>query len=183
MHKKTTSLALLSLFLLSCGGPDVTYRPAPQILPMHIKKLAVRPFLNKTQQFGLEEKLTLRVTDEFLRDGQFPVVPEGQADGAVVGEITRYILTPVQYDANLVPTVYKLDVIINLQFIDRTRNVILWTEPNLRGIQNYAAPTLPGGMTEEQAREAIWNILARDIVKRTVKGFGEATGISEKKVQ
>ena len=36
-------------------------------------------------------------------------------------------------------------------------------------------------MTEEQAREQIWDILARNIVKRVVEGFGSVTGTSERR--
>ena len=39
------------------------------------------------------------------------------------------------------------------------------------------------GMTEEEAREYIWEKLSRDIVKRTINGFGNAGGISARKVQ
>jgi hypothetical protein len=55
----------------------------------------------------------------------------------------------------------------------------------MEGIQIYADSVKGGfgGMTEEEAREYIWDKLSRDIVKRTVKGFGSAAGISERKVQ
>ena len=42
--------------------------------------------------------------------------------------------------------------------------------------------TAPGGRTEEEAREALWDLFARDIVKRTLEGFGSVTGASENKV-
>lgn len=179
---RTYAAILASLLLAGCvSGPDLTYRPAPQILPQHIKKLAVRPFLNQTQQFGLEDKLTLRTINEFLRNGNFPIVPEAQADGIVAGELARYILTPIQYDSALVPTVYKLTVILNLRFIDRAANTVLWQEENMAASQTYAASTKPGGLTEEQAREALWDTFARDVVNRVVKGFGAAVGESQRK--
>ena len=97
-------LGMLLLALLAAGcGQDIAYRPSPQILPSNIKKLSIRLVVNKTQQFGLEDKLTLRVRDEFLRDGRYPVLPESEADGIVLATITRYVLTPIQYDARLVP--------------------------------------------------------------------------------
>ncbi|MBI5631491.1 MAG: hypothetical protein HY921_11470 [Elusimicrobia bacterium] len=174
---------LASLALLASGcGQDIAYHPSPQLLPSHIKRLALRPVVNKTQQFGLEDKLTLRMRDEFLRDGRYPVVPESEADGMVWVTIARYILTPVQYDANLIPTAYKLRIVVDLQFVDKVNNTALWEEKNMEGIQTYAASTLPGGMTEEQAREAIWDVLARDIVKRVVEGFGSVTGTSERRI-
>ena len=175
-------ISILGALLTSCAGEDVIYKPAEQILPQHIRRLAIRPVINKTQQFGLEDKLTLRIRDEFLRNGQYKFTPEAEADGVVVLILTRYILTPIQYDAVLTPTAYKLRVMADLQFVDRHSNTILWTEPNLEGVQTYTAPTLAGGMTEEQARELIWDVLARDVVKRTVEGFGAVSGRSRREI-
>lgn len=178
------ALPLTALALAACGsGPDVKYTPAPQILPQNISKIAVRPFVNKTSKFGLEDKLTLRVIDEFLADGTYPVVQENAADGVIVGEITRYILTPIQYDENLIPTAYKLLILLDLKFLDRKKNQFLWVERNFEGIQTYASSLVPGGLTEIQAQEAIWDIFARDIVKRTIDGFGESSGGSNRRYE
>jgi hypothetical protein len=171
-----------ALAFAGCGGDDMIYRPAHQLLPQHIKAIAVRNAINKTQQFGLEDKLTLTIRDEFLRNGQYRILPENRADGIVQVTIRRYILVPTQYDTVLTPTAYKLRIIVDLNFIDRGKNRILWSEPNLTGVQSYTASTLSGGITEEQARELIWDQLARDIVKRTVEGFGSVTGTSQRDV-
>ncbi len=180
--KRSALLALL-LGLAGCGGTsDIIYRPAQQKLPQHIKKIAVRPFANRTQQFGLEEKLTLKVVDEFLKNGEYAVSPEDSAEGVVVGEIGHYILTPIQYDVNLVPTVYKLNVIAAVRLLDKAQNRYLWEEPALQATKIYSAATLPGGLTEEQARETLWEILAKDIVLRTVQGFGSVSSASQKKI-
>jgi hypothetical protein len=168
------------LGLAACGGPEVTYNPAPQLLPHHIGNIAVRTFKNNTQQFGLEDRLTLTVIDAFLADGDYNVVPENEADGVVVGTLTRYILTPLTFDTNLVPTTYKLQVYFDLQFIDRQKNQILWEEPNFVEHLRFTAPTLPGGITEEQARENTWTMIANDTVKRVVQGYGTVTGKSER---
>jgi hypothetical protein len=181
--KKSIGVALTAAFLSACSaGQDVAYRPAAQILPANIKRLSLRLVVNKTQQFGLEDKFTLRIRDEFLRDGRYPLVPEDSADGIVAVTITRYILSPVQYDAKLIPTAYKLRVLVDLQFVDRASNTILFEEPNLDGVQAFAASTLPGGLTEEQAREAIWESLAPAVVKRVVDGFGSVTGTTQRKI-
>lgn len=173
----------LALLALACScGTDVAYKPTPQILPQHVQRLALRPIVNKTQQFGLEDKLLLRVRDEFLRDGRYPLVPESEAQGIVWITITRYILTAVQYDATQAATAYKLRILVDLQFLDKSTNQILWEEKNLEGILSFPAQTLRGGLTEEQAREQIWDILARNIVKRVVYGFGTVTGTSERRI-
>ncbi len=180
--KKLAILAGL-LGLAGCGASsDIVYKPAEQKLPAHIKRVAVRPFANKTQQFGLEEKITLKVVDEFLKNGEYTVSPESAAQGVIVGEISHYILTPIQYDVNLVPTVYKLNVIAAVRLLDKEYNRYLWEEPALQVTKMYSAANLPGGLTEEQAREALWEILAKDVVLRTVQGFGSVSSASQKKV-
>ncbi|MBI3289314.1 MAG: hypothetical protein HYZ74_07330, partial [Elusimicrobia bacterium] len=128
--KKRLLLLALAAFAAACGT-DVAYRPTPQILPQHVQRLALRPILNKTQQFGLEDKLLLRVRDEFLRDGRYPLVPDPDAQGIVWITITRYILTAVQYDSTQAATAYKLRILVDLQFIDKSTNQVLWEEKNL----------------------------------------------------
>lgn len=179
MIKRLLPLALL---LSAACGTDVAYKPTAQILPQHVQRLALRPVSNKTQQFGLEDKLMLRVRDEFLRDGRYPLVPEPESQGIVWITISRYILTAVQYDATQAATAYKLRILVDLQFVDKSSNQILWEEKNLEGILNFPASTLRAGLTEEQAREQIWDILARNIVKRVVNGFGSVTGTSERRI-
>lgn len=180
---KKLALLTAALALAACGASsDIIYRPAEQKLPEHIKRIAVRPFANKTQQFGLEEKITLKVIDEFLKNGEYSVSPESGAQGVIVGEINHYILTPIQYDVNLVPTVYKLNVIAGVRLLDKDYNRYLWEEPALQVTKMYSAANLPGGLTEEQAREALWEILAKDIVLRTVSGFGSVSSASQKKI-
>jgi len=175
--KSIISVMVIALF--GCAGP---YAPAPQILPSHIRNVYIRPFVNSTSQYGLEEKLTLKVIDEFVRDGRLKVVnSEAEADGIVAGEISKYILQPLTYDANMVTEQYKLWVLLNVNFVDKAKNVTMWTEPNLEGIQIFY-DTTRGGPTEEEIRETLWEGLSRDIVKRTIQGFGSVSGASEKKV-
>ncbi|MEF3279451.1 MAG: hypothetical protein K6357_00560 [Elusimicrobiota bacterium] len=176
-------IILFYAFIVSCSSSsNMVYNPAPQILPQHIKSLAVLPFSNKSSIFGIEEKLTLKIIDEFLRDGQYKVVSEEIADGIISGEIKNYLMVPIQYDSNMVPTVYKITINYSIKLIDRKNNSILWEENTLVANQIYSAPTLPGGMTEEAAREKIWDIISKDVVKRTVEGFGSVTGVSSKKI-
>lgn len=177
---KFLHIFLTATLLGACAGEDVNYHPSRQILPAHIKRIAIRPVINKTPQFGLEDKFVLRIRDEFLRKGLYQIVPEKESHGLVMVTIRRYILIPTQYDSVLTPTAYKLRVLIDLDFIDRTTNTILFREPGLESIQTYSAPTVQGGITEEEARELIWDVLARDIVTRVVDGFGSVTGSSQR---
>ncbi|MFC1501504.1 LPS assembly lipoprotein LptE [Elusimicrobiota bacterium] len=174
------AVLFLSLVLAGCASP---YSPASQILPEHIKNIYIKPFVNNTTQYGLEDKFTLAVVDEFIRDGRWAVInKEEDADGMLVAEISKYIKEPLTYDASMVVQQYKLWILVNVYFVDKVNNVTLWEEPNLEGIQIYYDASSPGGRTEEEVVEIIWENMSRDIVKRTVEGFGSVTGASEKKV-
>ena len=179
-------LLILPLFLLcACAAvqDEIYYKPNAQILPQHIKKIHVRPFINRTEVFALEDRLTISVVDEFLNNGQYSIVNENQADGVLAGEIMRYILLPVQYDTQLVPTVYRMEVLLTLRFIDKTTNETIWHEPGLVQVYTYSASTLPGGMSEEQAREKLWANFAKMIVKRTIQGFGSVQTQTRQTIQ
>ncbi|MGA2090812.1 MAG: LptE family protein [Endomicrobiales bacterium] len=180
MKKVVCSLVFSVAVLTGCAAP---YTPAPQILPSNVRKIYIRPFINNTTQYGLEEKLTLQVIDEFIRDGRLAVVnKEDQANGVLVGEISKYILQPLTYDANNVAQQYKMWILINVSLIDNDHNVTLWTEPNMEGIEIYTDITRPGGRAEVDVQADIWDTLSRAIVKRTIAGFGSVEGAEQKKV-
>jgi len=173
----------LCALLAACAGENVIYTPQAQIMPQHIKKIAVRPILNRTEVFALEDKFYNELYDTFLRNGMYQIVAENDgAQGVVVTTISRYLNVPIQYDSQLIPTVYRMDIWLDVVFMDATTNTPVWREPAFLGTQIYAASTLPGGMTEQQARDIIFEKLSKDIVKRTVEGFGSVRSENKKKV-
>ncbi len=177
------AFAGMTMLILS-GCSKYYYNPAPQILPQYISKIAIRPFTNHTKQYSLEDKLTLAVQQRFNIDGRYQITTEDQADGVVIGDITKYILEPLAYDANHVPTQYKLWILANVTFYDKIKNQSLWTEPNLQGIVTYnsASSNQTGTLTDVEAQQQIWDQMSKDIVTRTLEGFGTVTGASEKAV-
>ena len=181
--KKTICTLLGGLLLAACAGEGVIYKPQAQIMPQHIKKIAVRPVLNRTEVFTLEDKFYIELYDQFLQNGSYQIVPENNgAEGVVVTAISRYLNVPIQYDSQLIPTVYRMEVLLDVVFIDKSTNAPVWREPAFLGTQIYSASTLPGGMTEVQARDVIWKKLSKDIIKRTVDGFGSVMSENKKKV-
>jgi hypothetical protein len=173
MNRKIFFTGVLpAIFTLTACGKY--FYNAPPALPPYIHKIAVRPFANHTQQYGLEDKLTLAVQAEFNRDGRYQITNENQADGIVIGDITKYILEPLSYDTNHVPTEYKLSIIANVSFFDVVKSTTMWTEPEMRGELRYfvASSGFAGAMTEDDARQTIWDELARDIRTRTLEGLG-----------
>lgn len=170
---------LLLLIFLGCQ----TYQPSVQVLPPHIKVLSVKPFENKTNIYGLEDMLRLEINNELLKDGRFTISNNIEnSDGYIYGEIMYYILQPISYGENFEPQQYKLRLIANIYFVDRVNNLTLWQEPNLEEVLFFSASTLPGGLTEEEAKKTVISNLARKIYIRTIEGFGSVSGRSYKKV-
>ena len=161
--KKFLSVLCAAAALAACASEGAVYKPQAQIMPQHIKKIAVRQILNKTEVFALEDKFYNELYDEFLRDGSYQIVSENNgAEGVVVTTISRYLNVPIQYDSQLIPTVYRMDIWLDVVFMDKTTNAPVWREPAFLGTQIYAASTLPGGMTEVQARDVVFEKLSKD---------------------
>lgn len=176
-------MKLLIFFLIFLTLGCQTYQPSPQVLPPHIKTIAVKTFDNKTNIFGLEDMLRLEVNNQLLKDGRFNVTNDiDTSDGYISGEILYYILQPISYNESFVPQQYKLRFIINIYFVDRINNVILWEEKNFEETLFFSAPTLPGGLTEEEAKKEVVYNMARKVYLRTIEGFGSVTGRSYKKI-
>jgi|GEM_PF-252264 hypothetical protein len=181
-------LFALSIFLSGCGANEYYAGPAGSILPAHVRKIAVRPILRRADTpghniVGWEDQLRLQIQNELILDGRFAYVNnEEDADGVLSGEITRVLFEPLSYNSNNVVQEVKLWVVMNINFKDRVQNKMLWEEPNLDQEYLYFVSTQPGGMTDDEARDQLWDRFARDIVKRIVEGFGSVTGSSEKKI-
>jgi len=160
----------------------IEYKPGEQVLPQHIKKIVIRPIVNQTTQIGLEDKFYLELYRRFIQDTKITVTDEDNADGAVVTEIVYYNLQPTGYGSNFEVTSYRLRVLVNLYFIDKIRNITLFEEKGFEGVHMFQASTMPGGITEEKAREYVWELLAQKIYRRVIEGFGSESGISERKI-
>ena len=181
--KKLAFTLLLAALCVACGSEGAYYKPQAQIMPQHIRKVAIRPILNKTEIFAMEDKLYLQLYDEFLKNGSYQIVNEDDgAEGVIITTITRYHNVPIQYDSQLIPSVYKMDVWLDIVLMDKSTNTPVWREPAFLGTQTYSASTLPGGLTEQQARDLVWQKLSKDIVKRTVDGFGSVMSENKRKV-
>jgi hypothetical protein len=145
------------------------------------KNIYVKPFINNTEQFGLEAKFTNEVIEEIIADGRLSFInTESDADVILIVTIKQYTLTPFTYDVNMLPEQYKLKVIVSVSLVDNYNNIYLLTKANVKGIHIYRdimknqydddlyAHDL---MTEEDAREILWQKMSRNIVGLVVKGI------------
>jgi hypothetical protein len=189
VRRLRAAAAILTAALLSgCGATDYYAGPSPALLPPHVHKIAVRPILKRVEApghntVGWEDKLRLQIQSELIQDGRFNYVnEEADADGVLSAEITRIIFEPLAYDSNNVVREVKLLVIMNIAFQDLKMSRTLWEEKGLDQEFSYFVSTQPGGLTDDEARDELWDRFSRDVVKRIVEGFGSVTGVSDKKI-
>ncbi|MDI6703522.1 MAG: LptE family protein [bacterium] len=158
-------LLLLTTYCLLFIILGCTYTPR-LILPTHIKKLTIPIFANKTIRYGLEEKLTNAVIDEFISDGKFDVVPKNKADAKLIGEIIGFSEDPISYNEQGEIIEYEIWISINLSFYDIGTEKVLW-EDKINRVTTYN----PIDTSFEEAVTSLLETLAKDVVSRTIKGW------------
>jgi hypothetical protein len=179
MYKKI--LLFINLFLfIGCSG---TYAPQPVTLPAHIKKIAILGFKDTTQHKMMEPKLLYAVKDKFVLDRRIALSSKEDADGLLFGEISRYLVEPTELDTSLIPKKYMLWVWLDISLVDAKSNTLLWTEKRLEAKiefgTNSTDPFMPS--TETEAQDKASEILSQQIVTRTIDGWFNASGVSERK--
>ena len=111
------------------GGCGYSFRGN---LPPHIQTVAVPVFVNKTQEPAVENTITAAVVDAFVNSGRLRVVPLGQSDSVLEGEIVGYTLQALAFDRNANIQEYRLLVTLNLRFRDARRGGVLWHQEGLQ---------------------------------------------------
>lgn len=121
-------------------------------LPGHIKTVAVPIFVNSTQQPAIESVITAAVVNAFVTSGRLKVVPVGQADSILEGNIVGYALDSIAYNPQINITEYRLRVRVNINFRDVKQNATLWKQD---GLEQWADFRVQGQVSDTIAREDV----------------------------
>lgn len=177
MSRVCPKFLVLFAILLFLAGCD--YHPV-SVLPDHVKTVAIETFSNKTAYYGIEEKLTQTIVEEFLREGRLGVAKKEEADSLLSGKIVRYTLEPLSYDENDIVEEYRLWIVVDITFKDLKTDQILWEqkgigprgeEEGVKRYERYYVTPKAGQMveTEEDALDRLIDRLANDIVYLILK--------------
>ena len=172
---------MLALLLLIIFPACMEYQEflEPNILPQHIKKICITKFKDNFDKNIFLDKLFFTIKDNFNQDNRIVLKEETEADAMLLGELTRYILQPLEYDSNKTVTRYMLWVWINISLYDNKTKRILWTEEKLEkkiefntNSRNTLEPT-----TETEAQDIIIDYLAEKVRIRTIDGWFRSSGV------
>lgn len=137
------------------------------ILSDNIRTVKINAFSNKTVLYGLEDKLFQKLNDALMEDGRLIPTSENP-DAILIGNITRYELVPLSFDANGIVEEYKLWVETDLRFQEADTAKVLCEENSIPTDVRYNPPgsTRPGAIieTEQNAQERAIDELVSEIV-------------------
>jgi hypothetical protein len=148
--------------LLACG----IYTVSPSALG-NVKTIAIPLFENQTTESGLREALTDQLSQAFVTDNTLKVVPAQQADGILKGSVISYTCGPNTYSREEVVTEYICRIGLNVQFVNRRSDKVIWEE---KGMSNWGTYSAANESQEDGKARAIAK-LVEDILNKTVKGW------------
>ncbi len=142
-------------------------------LPSYIEKIAIPVFANSTAEYEIPQYLTQQTINEFMGNGKLQITDETSADAVLKGEVTNYLNTPIDFDANQVPRQYRIIIHMTLYFFDNQAQKIIWTDKKVWEETTYYVPNNIGMPAEDQnsARKRVLDQLAKSILNRVLFGW------------
>lgn len=168
MNRKSRFLFIwVSFFITSCAYTTKS------VLPDNIQNVSVSVFKNDTFEYGLEERLTDKVIQEFISHGRLKVTNIDNADVLIKGQIKAYNLLTTRTDEYNNPVEKELSILLEISFWGKDGKEPVWIEKGIRENITFFT-TLRSGqifMTESEAKEAVLSKLARSVVRRVIIGW------------
>ena len=118
----------------------------------------------------MEVDLTNAVINRYQFTGLLRPARLEKADCRLEGELVEFRRDALRYDASQQVEEWRLNIVVNLKFIDQTTNTVLWEEQGFTGDTTYFA-TGASAETEATALSRARTDLARRIVERSVESW------------
>ena len=179
----TTSLWCLlpTAYCLLLTGCGYSTRPG---LPSKYKSVYVKPFVNKIQvtklgvgderfpiyRHRMEVDLTKAVLSRYQFTGLLRPASADRADCRLEGELVEFRRDPLRYNASQQVEEWRLNVVVNLRFIEQATNTVVWEEGRFTGDTTYFELGTKAE-SESTALDRALTDLARRIVERTVESW------------
>jgi outer membrane lipopolysaccharide assembly protein LptE/RlpB len=162
--------AWLCLLLLVGGlagcGYSTTSRTAKDIKSIHV------PFFeNKTAQPNLELSVTNQIIDNLVRDNTLKVLPEGEADAVLDGQITEFSNRPFSFNQNLNAEEYIVVIKVVVSLFNRKTNEPIWQNRSIEGNGSYFVEQVEDGRTFDEAVEESLAEITNQILNLTVQDW------------
>jgi len=175
--KKILNIFIIIFLCFFSGACGYTTKSA---LPPNLRTIYVESFANKINYTTesqrniyyplLEVKVTNKVIDRFLFDGNLRIADEDSADLILQGELLGYDRYVLRYTDDDEVEEYRILVTVRLVLIDPQVEEPLWVENRFGGEAEYFV-TGSEAITESAAVDNAVDDLAKRIVERTIENW------------
>jgi outer membrane lipopolysaccharide assembly protein LptE/RlpB len=162
---------LLPFFFLSCG---YHLSGTGSSLPEHIHTIGLPTFVNNTQGYQVEQKLTEGVQTVLLQRGKYKVVPDATGvDALLKGTILSVSLYPASFSSEGRASEYNVVITAKVTFTDMTDKKVLFQNPSFifRGQYPIDQDEVLFFDRQSQAIDQIAKDFAESVVSAILEGF------------
>jgi RNase P/RNase MRP subunit p29 len=167
-------VAVLAVALCGAGcGYHVAGRS--EILPQTIHTIAITPFVNKTIQYKLAQRLPANITREFIERTHYKVVTDPKtADAVLDGAVLNFVSYPIIADQSTGrATVVQCSAYLKVTLTERATGKVLFTRPSFEVRERYEISVDPQAYFDESGAgiDRMGRDVARDVVTSILEKF------------
>jgi len=142
-------------------------------LPPDVINIYIAPLANQTLRQQVDQILTQAISDEFLRRPRFTLVNSAlEADAALRGTVTRFIVKPVLFGADEGrASEYEIQVSAAMDFRRTDTDEVLWEQPFYLFSEQYEFDETQLLNLEDTALVEVAEDFAQTIVIDILEGF------------
>jgi outer membrane lipopolysaccharide assembly protein LptE/RlpB len=165
-------LSALTLLSTACGyhtaGHSIT-------LPANVQTIAIPAFVNQTQTYKIEQKLTAAVVREMVTRTHYHVLnePSDSADATLRGTVVSTSTSPLTYDSQTGRASSALVVLTARVTLTDRQGKVLYENPSYLFREEYQVSRELSSFFEEDspALERLSREFARTLVSNVLEGF------------
>ena len=163
---------LLAFFTTACGyhtaGHAVT-------LPANVQTIAIPAFVNRTQTYKIEQRLTAAVVQEMVTRTHYHILnePSDSADATLRGTVISTSTSPLTYDSQTGRASSALVVVTAKVTLTDRQGKVLYENPSYLFREEYQVSHELSSFFEEDspALERLSHAFARTLVSNVLEGF------------
>jgi outer membrane lipopolysaccharide assembly protein LptE/RlpB len=170
--RHVTLLLTLTLLMAACGyhtaGHTVT-------IPDNVQTIAIPAFINQTQTYKIEQKLTAAVVREMVSRTHYRILNESSdsADATLRGTVVTTSTSPLTYDSQTGRASSALVVVTARVTLTDRQGKVLYQNPSYLFREEYQVSRELSSFFEEDspALERLSREFARTLVSNVLEGF------------
>jgi hypothetical protein len=130
----------------------------------HLKTIAVPVFEDRTAEFGIKERLSSTIIDEFTRDNTLKIADRRVADSVLLGTLMRVEERAGVYDENRTVQQIRIFLTVQMKYEDLKKKKTVW-EAQVTQFGDYTPPGRQAAIDEAIRK------IANEALNKTVSGW------------